>query len=230
MEAGGWLLPPDGPAFRTLVSRGNFARGAAHHAARRSGAKYQDAALPTRRGAPLPRPLEATWLRERKRAIEITWPFEAVYELGVPFPLTRAPFAHEWVSFAYRLQWSRHLLEVVAENVTATSPTCACGSSLALAPASSIENAVGPFLFAHWTTCRTCGAPFDPSRSVARVEDVLTGERRLVAGGALYRFALVVDCGKTFPESGAPCSLHPELLGLLESVIGCRFEQIGIVC
>jgi len=49
-----------------------------------------------------------------------------------------------------------------------------------------------------------------------------------IRGGAAYRFALKVDCGKCFVED-AGLAFDPELVALLEEEFGREFLQIGAV-
>jgi hypothetical protein len=230
LESEGWLLSPKSETFRKMVSGGNFRPGAAHQFAKKSGGFYLDATSVRRsRATPLPRPVTAAWLREHKRALEIEWPFENVFEIGARYPLTRAPYVREWVYFSYELHWSRYLLEVIEENVESQEPRCVCGEMLALRKQGTLDNAVGPFFSAYRIKCSRCGLAVDPTSSNTRIVDVETGESRNVPGGAFYRFALVVDCGKSVPESGAEIAIEPALVALVERTIGCAFHQIGAI-
>jgi hypothetical protein len=202
MEAEGWLLSPKSEAFRKMSKQANLPR-----AVKKTGACYEDESWDDwwDKGTALPYPLDPAWLRTKKRAIRLTWPFEQVFELGLRYPLTRPPYLREWVYFKYQLHWSRYLIGVAGGQC----PRCACGQSLALEPQPVTRHALGPFLFAFRTKCPSCGAVFE------------------ARGSGLHRFGLVIDCGKNLPESGARCEVHPELLTLVEDVIGSRFIQFG---
>jgi hypothetical protein len=51
-------------------------------------------------------------------------------------------------------------------------------------------------------------------------------EPTLREGGVLYRFAVIVDCGKCFPRGAATTlHFHPELRALCERVLGCGFVE-----
>jgi hypothetical protein len=213
-----------------MTKGGSFGRGAAHASARRTGASYDDASCEEwSRGTPLPYPVKPAWLRAHKRALAMRWPIENVFELGLRYPLTRLPYTREWIYFSYELHWSRHLIEIVAENVDSPAPRCVCGATLSMRPPLSVERAVGPFLFAHRVDCPSCGARFDPKCTSSRIRDDETGHTRSIPGGGFYRFALVVDCGKSIPESGITPAIEPELVALCERIVGGGFHQIGVV-
>src|SRR5262245_46119659 len=48
--------------------------------------------------------------------------------------------------------------------------------------------------------CPECGTPFDVTHLPAVFKNGRTGEKNVVLGGACYRFAIVIDCGKCIPE------------------------------
>ena len=77
-------------------------------------------------------------------------------------------------------------------------------------------------------TCKQCGKPFDPSTRVAKVRDPWTNTESDMPGGATFRFALVVDCGKCWPDDGA-FHVHPELRRLCEAHFGRPFDEIPSV-
>ena len=49
-------------------------------------------------------------------------------------------------------------------------------------------------------TYKVCGAAFDPRTRKASVRDPWTNETSRVPGGATFRFALAIDCGKCWPN------------------------------
>jgi hypothetical protein len=221
LETHGYLLPPKSPVLRSMVSSSSYDPRGRYGGARRTGATFVDASDDLfARGRPMPWPVDASWLRQRKEALRISWPLEWIFAHGVPYPLTRTPYLRDGTSVTYELHWSRYLIEVVAENVTAPSPVCGCGAEL-------VVGECGPFVSVSRTRCAACGAKFDPSSAIARIVDCDTRERRSVPGGALYRFALEIDLGKSVPEDGGLVRVRPELRALVERVIGCAFHEIG---
>ena len=69
---------------------------------------------------------------------------------------------------------------------------------------------------------------FDPSLIQVVVRDAWTGKKSLVIGGAMYRFAVVIDCGKCIPERGpSAIKANPLFLKLCERVMGHEFYEVG---
>ena len=77
------------------------------------------------------------------------------------------------------------------------------------------------------SACPSCGKPFRPQDLVARVRDLRTGVPRDRRGGATYRFAVVVDCGKRFAREGWPIRASKEFLILVQKTLAQRFYQVG---
>jgi hypothetical protein len=213
-----WIVGPDDPAFQKRLANGCFTKGTHVGAARKTGAFVELEAK-----EPAPRAITAEWLRERKRAIKLVWPTEMAFETGARFPLSRAPYVREWVYFAIELHWSRYFLQCSGENTRCAAITCTCGASLELEKA-------GPFFGAYQTRCGACGVPLQPSRFVMTHDDSWSGRRTRMEGGGLHRFALVVNCGKSVPEDGAPVVLEPGLMQLLTGHFGRAFRDVGLVC
>lgn len=78
--------------------------------------------------------------------------------------------------------------------------------------------------------CPTCGRPFRPQDLVARVKDARTGVVRERAGGATYRFAVVVDCGKCFSRAAWPIRASAEFMDMVSKAFGQKFYEIGDIC
>lgn len=74
-------------------------------------------------------------------------------------------------------------------------------------------------------TCPTCSTIFKPQERRVSVRDGWTGERRDVAGGATYRFAIVIDCGTDIPEQRP--NAVAEFKAICEAAIGQPLYEIG---
>jgi hypothetical protein len=174
----------------------------------------------------LPRPLEPGWLRERKAAIEMTWPQTAESR----YPLTRFPYLRESMYWSIEIHWTRWFLPVSADNLyDGAKLACACGESVLR------EKWDLTLPFKKWllTKCPACGAAIDPMAAGRSYVSPWTGKSRFVAGTALHRFKLVVDCGKSVPEDdgGPPVTIAPELTQLATDHLGGTFhDDIGLFC
>jgi len=116
------------------------------------------------------------------------------------------------------LDYLYHISEVI--EPFEQSPTCHCGAEL------TYEVDAEPFFdmrIAH--ACPTCGTAFDPTGLPCIGRDGWTGEGFPLPGGATYRFALVVDCGKSF--GNVAMSFHPNLKGLVESVLQQSMYEVA---
>jgi hypothetical protein len=78
--------------------------------------------------------------------------------------------------------------------------------------------------------CPACGQPFDPSTRIARARDPMTLKPCTIPGGITYRFALMIDCGKSLPiyiDPTRPNPIQPELLDLCQRHFGTDFYDVG---
>jgi hypothetical protein len=139
-----------------------------------------------------------------------------------PYPDSQPPYFHVFLilgdSYFYR----------TGDNVLPFDEqytTCACGEQLA-----------------HWIgwsegagserihrICPKCGKIFDPSEIACDLLDGWTRESQLLAGGLTFRFALMVDCHKSWPheeEAGRRFHLRPEFVELWRTCIGVPFELV----
>jgi hypothetical protein len=76
--------------------------------------------------------------------------------------------------------------------------------------------------------CPNCRSDFDPARQCARVRHGWTGETiGFIPGGAAYRFAVVVDCGKCIPDREmGRIDFEPDLVSVCKKRLGCDFYQL----
>jgi hypothetical protein len=101
--------------------------------------------------------------------------------------------------------------------------TCECGADLEHYDEQA-TSWIDLFLRA---TCPECGRAVDPSAWPAIVRDGMTGEEREVPGGAAFRFALVIDCGKSLPSQSGPVALDPELLAACRRALGTELYEVS---
>lgn len=75
-------------------------------------------------------------------------------------------------------------------------------------------------------TCPTCSTIFRPQERTVTVRDGWSGEARRLPGGATYRFAILIDCGRAVPERG-PVAAVPEFKAISEAALGIPLYEVG---
>ena len=60
------------------------------------------------------------------------------------------------------------------------------------------------------------------------MRDGFTNAKTTIDGGILYRFGIVVDCGKCFPRARPSPWFRPELVRVCEHILGCAFVEAGV--
>jgi hypothetical protein len=101
---------------------------------------------------------------------------------------------------------------------------CACGAELQYDP--EVEGRVLFHTSRMHAVCTQCGKPFDAATRATTVRNAWTNEPSSVPGGATFRFALVVDCGKCWPDDAGGFHVHPELRRLCEAHFRRPFYEI----
>jgi hypothetical protein len=178
------------------------------------------------RQLPLPNTLDVAWFRERLRQdFVLDWDIEELRKSGLRYPLDRLPELGEEAYYELQVHVASDYVYHTSELIHPfDNESCVCGTSLEYD--TGILSGSVFFTPRLHDSCPSCGSSFDPSRLPAVVQDGWTAGERIVPGGACYRFALVVDCGKSIPSNGI-ISLHPELLALCETHFHTRFYQVG---
>ncbi|QDV36414.1 hypothetical protein [Tautonia plasticadhaerens] len=180
---------------------------------------------------PLPCPVsERDIAHLGERDYKLIWMVESHERSGLKYPLTPVP---ELFDPYYDLEL-RMAGDYVYHHSEGIDPfpdvACPCGRSLEYyEPDEPGESWKPPVYFDARISrsCPACGRPFRPQELVARVRDGRTGEVGERAGGATYRFAVVIDCGKGSPREGWPIRATEELLCTLTRALGLRFYEVG---
>jgi hypothetical protein len=169
-------------------------------------------------------PFLASISREERR---IVWPVCRLGETPLRYPLNAdPPHGREEAYYTLELWLADDYVYVTSESVDPFDDErcAACGASLV----ADVEEAPRSLFHARRLRrrCPRCGEPFEASTRDAAMRDPFTGgDERVVAGGAAFRLALVVDCGKCFPDTDAAFGPHPELLALCETELGVPFRS-----
>ena len=203
-----WIPDAGGHAFKTVDNE--FDDDAARLAARRER---------------LPTPITAQWLDDPDREeLRIVWRVEGKDAQSLQHPLSRkvdgaAPYSIE-------IHRASDYIYPVSATIGRVPTKCACGDDLAfgwdedeVVPA--FEASTGIF-----HECEACSRTFDPSKGLGTIKNPFDGSTEQVRGGAAYRFALKVDCGKSFVSDAALCCA-PELVALVQDEFGRDFFEVG---
>jgi hypothetical protein len=173
---------------------------------------------------PLPLVITAEWLDDSDREeLRLVWPVEAS-DSPLKYPLSRRPGGA--VAYALELHRAHDYVYPIREGIAPIPTKCLCGEDLGF---HWDEDEVVPTFGASsgiFAECEACSRTFDPSKGMASLVNPLDATRSDVRGGAAYRFALKVDCGKAFVKD-AQLVFAPELVALLEEEFGREFYEVG---
>jgi hypothetical protein len=224
-----WIADPASPEYAKL----RFREGRAKAAAKTGG--YSVITVENTFGddlrarlaattAPLPLALTAAWLDDPEREeLRLVWPVDTD-EVPVRYPLTRRPEGS--VLYALELHRAHDYVYPVRDTLAPIPTACLCGEDLGfhwdedeVVPAFGASSGI-------FAECEACSRTFDPAKGTAAVTHPFDGSKIDVRGGAAYRFALKVDCGKCFVPD-AELAFAPELVALVEDEFGREFWELG---
>ncbi len=178
---------------------------------------------------PMPAALTAEWIGDPSREeLRLVWPVAATGGSALPleYPLSMQPDPSSDVSYALEIHRCDEFVYPAAKTIGAIPTICNCKEDLSfewddeeLVP--TFERSTGIF-----AECEECSRTFDPSKGVAEITNPFDGTTSEVRGGAAYRFALKVDCGKSF-VADAKLAFNPELVALIENEFGRELYEIG---
>jgi hypothetical protein len=174
---------------------------------------------------PQPPAVTDTWLDGPDREeLRLVWPVDGDGTLPVKYPLSRRPEAP--VSYSLELHRAHDYVYPSYATIAEVPTLCRCGEDLAfgwdeeeLVPAFESSSGI-------YAECAACSRTFDPSQGTATISNPFDGTRQEVRGGAAYRFALKVDCGKCFVPDPS-LAFAQELVALVEGEFGRDFYEVG---
>ncbi|WP_161968008.1 hypothetical protein [Fimbriiglobus ruber] len=219
----GWLLGPEHPALALLP----FKQSRLYPSARKHGYFALTVGRRDSFAAPLPEMFD----EYADRDLMMVWPVESLATSGLRYPLDPLPFDDpaDAADCYYEVQFhfGRDFIYHTSEGIDPfkPSPLCSRGHTVECEPESDND----PFYSARLAArCPQCGAAFDPTQLVATGRDGRTGAAMRVRGGATYRFAVVVDCGKFFGRR--QLRFHPRLKSLVERTLGVETYEYAEFC
>jgi hypothetical protein len=170
------------------------------------------------------------------RDFRLMWPIQTAWTAGLKYALDQMPVARRGTDGpGYNLEI--HSLAdyvYISSDVIAPFPNVdpAARPVLCKVSGTDIHYVAQPIdrMFDHLGsrirhTCPTCSTVFRPQERRVSVRDGWSGERRDVAGGATYRFAIVIDCGTDIPEQ-TPKAVG-EFKAITEAALGQTLYEIG---
>jgi hypothetical protein len=225
-----WIASPGSPELARLRFQGKREQLAAvtgGYAARTVENRFGDDAAAKLAASTEAQPARLTteWLDDADREeLRLVWPVEVDEPLPLQYPLTSQPAGI--VRYALEVHRAHDYVYPGRENIGPLPSVCACGEELGfewdedeLVPAFGASTGI-------FAECEACSRTFDPSRGSATVESPFDRTREEVRGGAAYRFALKIDCGKCFVPD-ARLRFAPELVALIEDEFGRAFFEVG---
>jgi hypothetical protein len=173
--------------------------------------------------APMPASVTAEWLDDPDREeLRLVWRVDARAELK--YPLTRRPDGA--VTYALELHRAHDYVYPIRDAVEPIPTMCVCGEELGfhwddeeVVPAFGASSGI-------FAECEACSRTFDPVKGGAVLTNPFDKTKRQARGGAAYRFALKVDCGKCFVADPG-LAFAPELVSLVEEEFGREFFEVG---
>jgi hypothetical protein len=154
----------------------------------------------------------------------IQWPVDNTKLSGTHYPMEPVPDLRD-VGPYYQLE-----LRICADYVNESSETldglwgaeCACECGKALDYTAAEDDPLWVGRIRH--LCPDCGTEFRPQDHMSEGRDGFTGKGYELRGGACYRFAIVIDCGKCFiPEPQATAVF----LQTCSNALGVELYQVG---
>jgi hypothetical protein len=174
----------------------------------------------------VPAGLDREWLNDPEREdINLVWSVSTT-EPVLKYPLTQRPPGA--VSYRFEIHRAADFVYPISDTIDPLACECRCGNDVSFEwePA-EIENPFGATT-GIWTACGECSCTFDPSKDSASVRNPFDDSEDDVAGGCAYRFAIKVDCGKSFVRD-ARLAFAPELVALVSEEFGRDFYEVGSV-
>ncbi len=144
----------------------------------------------------------------------IRWPNSDLHRSGLKYPLTMVP-GPDGVYYDIEIHLAADSVYHTSEIIDPFSKLfCACGTALKEFEPSGEDAFYSSRLPNH---CPACHAPINFAAMPMTIRDGWTGEESEAIGGVTYRFAIVVDCGKYWPEQEA--AVVPKFLAVIEQTL-----------
>lgn len=159
----------------------------------------------------------------------LQWPVTNTLDTGLRHPLGLSDEV-EGTYFDLELHLSDDFVDYGDAGIDPIDTKCACGEELAYSLWPDHEADIF-YSGRVRRVCQSCGAAFRPQDRPVVCRDGLTGVESELMGGAVYRFAIVVDCGKCwrttsdFPDT--PLTATEEFVAVSSEALNTSLYQLG---
>jgi hypothetical protein len=175
----------------------------------------------------LPVNITADWIAAapEREEMRLVWTASGDAVKDLEYPLSMKPEGK--VAWSIEIHRAPEFVYPVADNIEMIDTICNCDEDLAfdwdedeVVPA--FKRSVGIF-----AECEECSRTFDPAKEMATITNAFDeDDDEDMQGGAAYRFALKVDCGKSFVED-AKLTFAKSLVTLFEEEFGRSTYEVG---
>jgi hypothetical protein len=151
----------------------------------------------------------------------IRWPNSDLNRSGLKYPLTIVP-GPDGVYYDIETHFAADPVYHTSEIIDPFDEIlCRCGAIV-----KEFEPPNGdPFYSSRLPNhCPACHTPINYALLPMTIRDGWTGEESKAVGGVTYRFAVVVDCGKYWPEQEA--TVTPEFLAVVEQTLQIKTRVV----
>jgi hypothetical protein len=164
----------------------------------------------------------------RRDEVIVEWPVHDRIAMGVTHPLANSETLEAGGDGAYydlAVHLAEDFINASSDVVSLEVTDCSCGEKLEywLGEAKDIFHASRIHRL-----CPRCGIAFRPQDHRAYYVSGLTGEPLELMGGAAYRFAIVVDCGKCWDHGASQLPRGTRaFVDVCENVLGGELYQVS---
>lgn len=172
-----------------------------------------------------PDAVDANFVRERRDngGLYLQYSFRNLHHDNIRFPLTEPDFVTPDLYYDLNFYLSNDLVYVTSETLDGFDSTkCSCGAELTFDRIGSVF--IDQLLH---DRCPDCHKQFMPAQNRFRIAHPMTGEPSYVMGGAVFRFAIELDCGKCIPKTHF--EFHPAFRDLCMRELQCEFIEMETV-
>jgi hypothetical protein len=208
LRSSGFLCDPKSPTFTESTHREHPAHSdfEGFHWKLRSGSEKSSGSLDS---------LKSVLAEHPESDAMVEWPNSNLKLSGLNYPLTVVP-GPEGVYYDIEIHLTEQTVYHTSEIIDPFDEIiCSCGSEIEPFEPSESSPLYDPRLP---NLCPSCRTVMNYAPLSMKVRDGWTGDESEAAGGVTYRFAIIVDCGKCWPESEA--TVTPEFLAIVEKALG----------
>lgn len=216
LQGAGFLCDPMSPTYSASAHRTSSLSSEAGY----EGLFWKLRAGPKKDSGPLSM-LALRLVDSQESDVLVQWPNSDLILSGLKYPLSVVP-GPEGVYYHIEIHLAAQTVYHTSEIIDPFDEIrCSCGAHVQeLAPSGRC-----PFYDSRLPNrCPSCQITMNYATLPTTIRDGWTGVESSAIGGATYRFALVVDCGKYWPESEA--AVTPEFLAVVEKTLGIRTRVV----